>query len=96
MNTSLISLEMWVIGLGLVLMLADLFMPVERRRLIGYAAITALGVLLVVSLTGNGTCGNFGTAFSVIVDGAANRRCDLAPVEGGRISGRPDGAGAGG
>ena len=56
-------LEISVIGLGLVLMLADLFVPVERRRYIGYAAIAALGVLLVTSLSGNGSCGHFGTGF---------------------------------
>jgi len=56
-------LEIPVIGLGLVLMLADLFVPAERRRFIGYAAIVALGVLLVTSLSGNGSCGQFGTAF---------------------------------
>jgi NADH-quinone oxidoreductase subunit N len=56
-------LEVSVIGLGLVLMLADLFVPAERRRFIGYAAIVALGVLLVTSLSGNGICGQFGTAF---------------------------------
>ena len=55
-------LEISVIGLGLVLMLADLFVPAERRRFIGYAAIAALGVLLVTSLSGNGSCGQFGTA----------------------------------
>jgi len=57
-------LEISVIGLGLVLMLADLFVPAERRRFIGYAAIVALGVLLVTSLSGNGSCGQFGTAFN--------------------------------
>ena len=56
-------LEISVIGLGLVLMLADFFVPAERRRFIGYAAIAALGVLLVTSLSGNGSCGQFGTAF---------------------------------
>jgi NADH-quinone oxidoreductase subunit N len=56
-------LEISVIALGLVLMLADLFVPAERRRFIGYAAIVALGVLLVTSLSGNGSCGQFGTAF---------------------------------
>ena len=56
-------LEISVIGLGLVLMLADLFVPAERRRFIGYAAIAALGILLVTSLSGNGSCGQFGTAF---------------------------------
>jgi NADH-quinone oxidoreductase subunit N len=63
MNTSLIGLEISVIGLGLVLMLADFFVPAERRRFIGYAAIAALGVLLITSLSGNGSCGQFGTAF---------------------------------
>jgi NADH-quinone oxidoreductase subunit N len=63
MNSSLIMLEISVIGLGLVLMLADLFVPAERRRYIGYAAIAALGVLLITSLSGNGSCGQFGTAF---------------------------------
>ena len=56
-------LEVSVIGLGLVLMLADLFVPAERRRFIGYAAIAALGVLLVTSLSGNGSCSQLGTAF---------------------------------
>jgi len=56
-------LEIAVIGLGLVLMLADFFVPAERRRFVGYAAIAALGVLLVASLSGNGSCSQFGTAF---------------------------------
>src|SRR5450755_2349120 len=64
MNSSLIMLEVSVVGSGLVLMLADLFVPAERRRFIGYAAIAALGVLLVTSLSGNGSCGQFGTAFN--------------------------------
>jgi NADH-quinone oxidoreductase subunit N len=56
-------LEVSVIGLGLVLMLADFFVPAQRRRFIGYAAIAALGVLLVASMSGSGSCGQFGTAF---------------------------------
>jgi NADH-quinone oxidoreductase subunit N len=64
MNSSLIMLEVSVVGIGLVLMLADLFVPAERRRFIGYAAIAALGVLLVTSLSGNGSCGQFGSAFN--------------------------------
>jgi len=35
MNSALISLEVSVIALGVVLMLADLFMPPERRRCLG-------------------------------------------------------------
>ena len=56
-------LEISVISLGLVLMLADFWMPLERKRFLGYAAIAALGVLLVTSLSGNGSCGQFGIAF---------------------------------
>ena len=55
---------MCVIGLGLVLMLADLFVPVERRRFIAYAAIAALGFILVLSLSGDGSCSVAGTAFN--------------------------------
>jgi NADH-quinone oxidoreductase subunit N len=62
MHTSLISLELLVIGLGLVLMLADLFVPAERRRFIGYAAIGALAILLAESF-GHGRFGALGTAF---------------------------------
>ncbi len=71
MNASLISLEISVILLGLVLMLADLFMPAARRKFIGYAAIAALGVLLMASLSGQGSCSLAGTAFngSFINDG---------------------------
>jgi len=69
MNASLMSLEIWVVGLGLVLMLADFFMPAERRRFIGYAAIAALGVLLVTNLGDAAT----GTAFNgmFVQDGLA-------------------------
>ena len=51
MNASLMSLEIWVIALGVVLMLADLFMPPERRRFLGYLAIAALGLLLLTNLS---------------------------------------------
>jgi len=48
------SLEIWVIALGLVLMLADLFVPAERRRFIAYAGIAVLGVLFVMGFGGTG------------------------------------------
>ena len=64
MNSALISLEVSVIALGVVLMLADLFMPPERRRFLGYAAIAALGLLLLTSLSGHGSCSLTGTAFN--------------------------------
>ena len=69
MNLSLISLEIWVVVLGLVLMLADFWMPAERWRFLGYAAAAALAVLLVLNL-GNGATG---TAFNgmFVQDGLA-------------------------
>ena len=73
MNASLdsIGLEISVIGIGLVLMLADLFVPAERRRFIGYAGIAALGALLILNLSGNGACCVVGNAFnnSFVSDG---------------------------
>src|ERR1051326_1867948 len=73
MNSSLISLEISVIAIGLVLMLADLFVPAERRRFIGYAAIAALGFLLLINLSDDGACAQIGTAFngSYVNDGLA-------------------------
>jgi NADH-quinone oxidoreductase subunit N len=71
MNASLISLEFFVIALGLVLMLADVFVPVERRRFIGYAAIAALAFLFATSLVD--ASGLTGTAFhgAFVNDGLA-------------------------
>ncbi|MFZ0826740.1 MAG: NADH-quinone oxidoreductase subunit N [Verrucomicrobiia bacterium] len=67
MNASLMSLEILVIGLGLVLMLADVFMPPERRRYLAYGAIAALGVMLLMG------SGDTGSAFngSFVQDGLA-------------------------
>lgn len=56
MNLSLISLEVCVVTLGLVLLLADLWLPVERKRLLGYAAAAALAVLLINTFTGHCSC----------------------------------------
>lgn len=67
MNASLMSLEIWVIVLGLVLLLADLFVPAERRRFVAYAGIVALGVLFVLGFGGTGAA--FHGAF--IQDGLA-------------------------
>ena len=51
MNLSLISLEICVLALGLIVLLADLWLPVARKRALGYAAAAALGVLLLNSFT---------------------------------------------
>jgi NADH-quinone oxidoreductase subunit N len=47
MNASLISLEIWTVILGVVLLLAEFFMPPERRKFLAYGAIAALGTLLL-------------------------------------------------
>ncbi len=64
MNASLITLEICVIALGTILMLADFWMPAERKKFAAYAAIAALGGLLLISLSGAGVCSVFGTAFN--------------------------------
>ena len=56
MNLSLMSLEISVVALGLVMLLADLWLPTERRRALGYAAAAALGLLLVQNLWGCCSC----------------------------------------
>src|SRR5271170_7814542 len=64
MNASLMTLEVCVMALGVVLMLADFWMPAERKKFAGYAAVAALAGLLVVSLSGYGTCSLTGSAFN--------------------------------
>ena len=73
MNASSITLEICVIALGIVLMLADFWMPAERKKFAAYAAIAALGGLLLISLSGDGICSVFGTAFNgaFVEDGLA-------------------------
>ena len=57
------TLEIWVIALGIVLMLADFFLDVapERKRVLAYLAIAALGVMLLTIL---GSDAATGTAFN--------------------------------
>ena len=63
MNLSLISLEVCVITLGLVVLMADLWLPPERKKLLGYAAAAGLAFLLIINLTGSGSCTIPGEAF---------------------------------
>ena len=57
------TLEICVMALGVVLMLADFWIPAERKKFLGYAAAAALTGLLVVSFSGAGVCSLTGTAF---------------------------------
>jgi len=56
MNLSLMSLEIAVVALGILVLLADLWLPVERKRVLGYAAAAALGVLFLNSFTSHCSC----------------------------------------
>jgi hypothetical protein len=62
MNLSLMSLEISVVVLGIVVLLADLWMPAERKRMLGYAAAAALGLLFVLSFVGQCSCNSDGTS----------------------------------
>ena len=90
----MIMLEISVIGLGLVLMLADLFVPAERRRFIGYAAIVALGRVAGHELERQRKLRSVGTAFggmfvndalSLVLQTTVHCRGDFGSVHGRRI-----------
>ncbi len=63
MNLSLLTLEVSVLGLGLVVLLADLWLPAARRRVLGYAAAAVLAVLFLNSFTSHCSCASAGEAF---------------------------------
>lgn len=63
MNLSLMSLELSVVALGLGVLLADLWLPVERKKLLGYGAALALTLLFVNSFTSHCSCSMIGDAF---------------------------------
>jgi NADH-quinone oxidoreductase subunit N len=73
MNLSLMSLEIAVVALGLALLLADLWLPADRKRMLGYAAAAFLALLLVNSFTSHCSCSLSGTAFGgmFVQDGLA-------------------------
>jgi NADH-quinone oxidoreductase subunit N len=62
MNLSLMSLEIAVVALGLVVLLADLWLPAERRKMLGYAAAAVLGLLLLGTFTSHCSCASVGEA----------------------------------
>ena len=61
MNLSLMSLEISVVALGILVLLADLWLPAERRRALGYAAAAALGLLFINTFVGECSCHAEGT-----------------------------------
>lgn len=46
MNLLLLKHELSLLGLGLVVLLADLWVPADRRRMLGYLAAAGVGVIL--------------------------------------------------
>jgi len=60
MNLPLISLEISVVALGLMVLLADLWLPADFRRVLGYAAAATLGVLFLNSFTSHCSCSLLG------------------------------------
>ena len=61
MNLSLMSLEIVVVLLGMIVLVADLWLPAERRRALGYAAAAALGFLFINTFLGQCSCHADGT-----------------------------------
>lgn len=60
MNLSLISLEIAVTALGLVMLVADLWLPPERKRWMGYGAALALALLFLNTFTSHCSCALLG------------------------------------
>lgn len=73
MNLSLISLEMMVVALGLLILLVDLWLPLARKRQLGYLAAAALTLLFVNTFTAHSSCALSGEAFGgmFVQDGLA-------------------------
>lgn len=67
------SLELSVVALGILVLLADLWLPAERKRALGYAAAAALGLLFLNTFTSHCSCASTGEAFGgmFIQDGLA-------------------------
>ncbi len=61
MNLSLMSLEIAVVALGLVVLLADLWLPAERKRMLGYVAAAVLAALFINTFIGTCSCSSEGT-----------------------------------
>ena len=55
------SLELAVVALGLLVLVADLWLPAERRRALGYVAAGVLTLLLINSFIGQCSCHTDGT-----------------------------------
>ncbi|HXG49466.1 MAG TPA: proton-conducting transporter membrane subunit, partial [Methylomirabilota bacterium] len=71
MNASLMTIEIVVLLLGLGLLLLDLWTAPERKRLLGYGAAAALGLVLLYSLRLDATTAQVAFGGSYVLDGLA-------------------------
>lgn len=51
---------MSVVALGILVLLADLWLPAERKKMLGYAAAAVLGLLLLNTFTSHCSCASIG------------------------------------
>jgi NADH-quinone oxidoreductase subunit N len=71
MNTSLMILEIFVVTLGLGLLLADLWLPAQKKRPLGLVAAGALVLVFVYSFHFEATQAQFAFGTSYVLDGFA-------------------------
>jgi NADH-quinone oxidoreductase subunit N len=71
MQTSPIILEIPIVLLGLAILVADLWVPTERKRDLGYAAIAGVGLTFVASLFLHAPEARYAFAHMYVLDGLA-------------------------
>ena len=71
MNASLISLELATAGLSLLVLLADLWLPAEKRRALGYGAAAALALIFVWSFRLDAATAQFAFEQTYVLDSLA-------------------------
>jgi NADH-quinone oxidoreductase subunit N len=71
MNASLISLELATAGLGLLVLLADLWLPAENKRGLGYVAAAALALIFAWSLRLDASTAQFAFEQTYVLDSLA-------------------------
>src|SRR5947209_6239265 len=68
MNAPLMTIELVVIGTALAILLADLWMPAEKRRHLGYFAAAVLGVTLLASFAWHPQTAQYAFSNSYVLD----------------------------
>src|SRR4051812_29342118 len=68
MNASLISLELAVVLSGLAILMIDLWIPADRKRLLGYFASLLVAATFVFSFTLSGDPSQYAFGQSYVID----------------------------